>query len=195
MPPRPFSREQTRLFPPTVGELIPADHPARFVAAFVDAPDRAAWAELGIGPDGEALGAPAYHPRALPGAWRCGFRTGVRSARKPEAACRDQPPHLWLTGWQRPDHNTLWRFYEAHRGPRRKLLGRAVRTAVAAGLVALAVQAVDGTRVAGNAAKRRTSDAAGPAARLGRAEAAIADLEAQNAGGGGRPRTGPGGST
>ena len=24
-----------------------------------------AWIELGIGPDGEPLGAPAYHPRAL----------------------------------------------------------------------------------------------------------------------------------
>jgi transposase len=187
MPLRPFSREQTWLFPPTLGELIPADHPARFVAAFVDALDRAAWAELGIGPDGEALGAPAYHPRALLGVWLYGFMTGVRSARKLEAACRDQLPYLWLTGWQRPDHNTLWRFYEAHRGPMRKLLKRTVRTAVAAGLVDLAVQAVDGTKVAGNAAKRRTYDAAGLAALLERAEAAIADLEAQNAGGGDPP--------
>ena len=183
MPVRPLSREQTWLLPPTLEELIPAEHPARFVAAFVDALDRTAWAELGIGPDGEALGAPAYHPRGLLGVWLYGFMSGVRSSRKLEAACRDQLPYLWLTGWQRPDHNTLWRFYQAHRAGLRGLLKRTVKTAVAAGLVDLAVQAVDGTKLAGNAAKARTYDAAGLRDLLARTEAAIADLEAQNAGG------------
>jgi transposase len=51
------------------------------------------------------------------------------------------------------------------------------------GLVDLAVQAVDGTRVAGSAARERTLDADGLAALLTKTEAAIADLEAQNAGG------------
>ena len=44
--------------------------------------------------------------------WLYGFMTNVRSCRKLEAACRDQIPYLWLTGWQHPDHNTLWRFYQ-----------------------------------------------------------------------------------
>jgi transposase len=183
MPLRPLSREQTWLFPPTLEELIPADHPARFVAAFVDALDRGAWRELDVAPDGAALGAPAYHPRALLGVWLYGFMTGLRSSRKLEAACRDQLPYLWLTGWQRPDHNTLWRFYEARRGPLRRLLKRTVRTAVKLGLVDLAVQAVDGTKLAGNAAKARTYDADGLARLLARTDGAIADLEAQNAGG------------
>ncbi len=65
-----------------------------------------------IGLEGEPLGAPAYHPRALLSVWLYGFMTGVRSSRKLEAACRDQIPYLWLTGWQHPDHNTLWRFYQ-----------------------------------------------------------------------------------
>ena len=41
--------------------------------------------------------------------------TGLRWCRKLAAACRDQIPYLWLTGWQHPDHNTLWRFYQARR--------------------------------------------------------------------------------
>jgi len=47
MPPPPLNRERAWLLPPTLGELIPDDHPARFVAAFVDSLDRAAWGELG----------------------------------------------------------------------------------------------------------------------------------------------------
>jgi transposase len=183
MPIRPFSREQTFLFPPTLEELVPADHPARYVAAFVDGLGRAGWAELGVAPEGEARGAPGYAPAALLGAWLYGFMTGVRSSRKLEGACRDQVPYLWLTGWQRPDHNTLWRFYQAHRAGMRVLLKRTVRVAVASGLVDLAVQAVDGTRVAGSAARERTLDAEGLAALLGRVHTAIADLEAQNTGG------------
>ena len=183
MPTRPFSREQTWLLPPTLEELLPADHPARYVAAFVAGLDRAAWGELGVSPDGEARGAPVYHPRVLLGVWLSGFMSGVRSSRKLEGACRDQVPYLWLTGWQRPDHNTLWRFYQEHRTALRRLLKRTVRVAVEAGLVDLAVQAVDGTRIAGSAARERSLDATGLAALLAQTEAAIADLEAQNTGG------------
>ena len=111
MPLRPLNREQVWMLPPTLGELIPNDHPARFVAEFVDALDRKAWVELGIGIDGEPLGAPAYHPRALLCVWLHGFMTGIRSSRKLEAACRDQVPYLWLTGFQHPDHNIFLNYY------------------------------------------------------------------------------------
>ena len=183
MPIRSFSREVTFLFPPTLDELVPADQPVRYVAMFVDGLSRGEWLKLGVVPEGEARGAPGYAPAALLGAWLYGFMTGVRSSRKLEGACRDQVPYLWLTGWQRPDHNTLWRFYRAHRAGMRALLKRTVRVAVATGLVDLAVQAVDGTRVAGSAARERTLDADGLADLLGRVETAIADLEAQNTGG------------
>lgn len=180
MPLRPLSRYDTWLLPPTLDELIPEDHPARFVAAFVDAMDRVAWAELGIGLDGEALGAPAYHPRALLSVWLYGFMTGTRSSRKLEGACRDQMPYLWLTGWQHPDHNTLWRFYREHRDTMRHLFKRTVHTAVKVGLVDMAVQAVDGTKIAGNAAKDRTYDKEGLKRLLERTEKAIQELEKEN---------------
>jgi len=183
MPIRPLNRQQAWRLPPTLGDLIPIDHPARYVAEFVDALDQATWAELGIGLDGEALGAPAYHPRALLSIWLYGFMTGIRSCRKLEAACRDQVPYLWLTAGQHPDHNTLWRFYQAHREAMRKLLKHTVATAVEVGLVDLAMQALDGTRVAANAAGDRTHDAAGLRRLLDRVEAAIVELEAQNEGG------------
>lgn len=183
MPFRELSRERRWLLPPTLDELVPLDHPARFVAEFVDTLGRAEWADFGVAIDGEPLGAPAYHPRALLSVWLYGFMTNVRSCRKLEAACRDQIPYLWLTGWQHPDHNTLWRFYKRHRRSMRALFKRTVRTAVALELVDLAVQAVDGTKVPANAAKRRSYDAEQLRQLLERVEQAIGDLEAQNHGG------------
>jgi len=54
MPLRPVSREQSWLLSPSLDELLPQDHPVRFVAEFVDGLDRATWAELGIDLEGEA---------------------------------------------------------------------------------------------------------------------------------------------
>lgn len=183
MPLQPLNREQTWLFPPALDELLPREHPARFVAEFVDGLGREGWGEMEIGLEGDPLGAAAYHPRRLLSVWVYGFMTGVRSSRKLEAACRDQIPYLWLTGRQHPDHNTLWRFYKGHREAMRRLFKRTVRTAVRLGLVDLAVQAVDGTKVMGNAAKERTYEQDGLAKLLERTETAIGDLEAQNEGG------------
>jgi transposase len=180
MPLRSLNRQQTWLLPPTLDELIPDDHPARFIAMFVDNLDEAEWRKLGIGLEGELLGAPAYHPRVLLGVWLYGFMTSTRSSRKLEAACRDQMPYLWLTGWQHPDHNTLWRFYREHRIEMRHLFKLTVRTAVNMDLVDMAVQAIDGTKLQANAAKDRTYDAKGLQRLLERTETVIEELEKQN---------------
>ena len=183
MPWRTPVRDQAWMLPPTLDDLVPAGHQVRLVAELVEGLPRADWEAMEVVLTGQTLGAPAYHPRLLLGVWLYGFMTGVRSSRKLETACYEQLPLLWLTGGQHPDHNTLWRFYQAHRSKMRTLLKRVVRVAVHFGLIDWALQAVDGTKVAGNAAKKRTLDAAGLRALLARTDAAIADLEAQNRGG------------
>jgi transposase len=152
----------------------------RFVAWFVESLRDEEWRRIGINRSGEAVGAPAYDPEVLLALWLYGFMAGVRSSRKLEVACREQLPYIWLTAQQHPDHNTLWRFYKAHRQGMRHLFEVTVRTAVAAGLVDLAFQAVDGTKVEASASKRRTFDEKALRRLLERVEAAIADLEAQN---------------
>ena len=62
-----------------------------------------------------------------------------------------------------------------------------VGTAVEMGLVDLAMQAADGTKIPGNASTDRTYNAVTLQKLLDRTEAAIAELEAQNEGGDGRP--------
>jgi transposase len=180
MPYRPFIRQQAWLLPPTLGELIPADHPVRFISEFVDSLDQETWLELEVNLEGEALGSSAYHPRALLSVWLYGFMTGIRSSRKLEGACRDQVPYLWLTGWQHPDHNTLWRFYQAHRQAMRKLLKYTVATAAKINLIDLAVQAIDGTKIPGNAARDRNYDVKELEPLLERAEKVIKEMETQN---------------
>ena len=180
MPLRSLNRQQTWLLPPTLDELIPDDHPARFIAMFVDNLDETEWRKLGIGLEVEPLGAPAYHPRVLLGVWLFGFMTSTRSSRKLEAACRDQMPYLWLTGWQHPDHNTLWRFYKEHRIEMRHLFKLTVRTAVNMDLVDMAVQAIDGTKLQANASKDRTYAAKGLQRLLERTDIVIEELEKQN---------------
>ena len=82
MPLREMNREQMWLLPPTLDDLLPLDHPARFVAEFVDALGREDWKELGVEIEGDPLGAAAYHPRALLSVWLYGFMTSIRSSRK-----------------------------------------------------------------------------------------------------------------
>ena len=180
MPVRPFSREQIWFLPPRLDDLLPDDHTARYVAEFVDSLDSSEWQKLGIGLNGELLGAPEYHPRMLLSVWLYGFMTRTRSSRKLEAACRDQISYLWLTGLQHPDHNTLWRFYKEHRDQMRHLFKYSIKVAINLNLIDLAIQAVDGTKVAANASKDRTYDAKGLQRLLARTEEAIGDLENQN---------------
>ena len=180
MPVRQINRQQTWLLPPTLDELVPLDHPARFVAMVVDSLDAATWQKLSIQLEGDPLGAPAYHPRAMLSVWLYGFMTGTRTNRKLEAACRDQIPYLWITGWQHPDHNSLWRFYKTHRDKMRHLFKLTVKTAVKMNLIDLAVQAIDGSKIAANAAKERTYDAKGLQKLLERTEKSIQELEKEN---------------
>ncbi len=184
MPRRPFTRDQSFLLPPSLDDWVPDDHPVRFVAAFVAELAAEDWAKLGVDAEGCEIGAPAYHPALLLSVWLAGFMSNLRSVRALEAACRDQISFRWLTGNQTPDHNTLWRFYDAHRTTLAHLFQVTVQTAWKAGLVDLALLAVDGTKVAGNVARDGMKDAEALAALAAQVAARVTELEAQIQAGG-----------
>ncbi len=187
---RSYSREQDWLLPPSLGELVPGDHPVRFVAEFVDGLDLK---QLGIQAEPAIEGAPGYQPRPLLGAWVYGFMARVRSSRKLEQACCENIPFMWLTARQRPDHVTLWRFYKANRHAIRGLLKQTVQLAVAADLVDFAFQAVDGSRMAVSSGDRLRGRKA-LQKLLEQVEREITAMEQANqaeAGAAGQPATGP----
>lgn len=173
MPQRSYTREQDWLLPPSLSELVPADHPVRFVAELVDRLDLG---EAGIQTAAAREGAPSYHPKALLATWLYGFMTQVRSSRKLECACRENIMFMWLTGMQRPDHVTLWRFYQQNRPAMRPLLRQTVRLACEVGLVDFALQAIDGCRVVA-AAKASWRGRAALEQLLAQVETEIAAME------------------
>ena len=176
------------MFPPSVRELVPADHPARAVAAFVDSLSDARLAEVGVKVGGDRQGAPSYDVRALLSVWLLGFMSGVRSARRLEYAVRNELAYMWLSGVSRPDHNTLWRFYRKHRQGMRELIRDTVQMAVDVGLVDLAIQAVDGTKIQADVSDFRRAKEAKEKKNKGvdqeklskAVEEKIEDLERQN---------------
>jgi transposase len=160
--------------------MLPGTHPARFIAGFVDALKPARWLELGFQVQGEQRGAPAYDPRLLLSVWLYGCFSDVLSARKLETACQESIPYIWLAGAQRPDHNTLWRFYNEHRGKIAALLKTTVRTAADLGVFDPTVQALDGTKLAGSASVGRSYGADQLKRMLERVDQLLEELERQN---------------
>jgi transposase len=135
---------QQFLLPPALEDWAPKDHPVRYIREFVDQQDLA---KLGFAMPISKEGRPAYAPSLLLKIWLYGYYHRLRSTRKLEAACRDQVSLIWLSGIITPDHNSLWRFWRDNKAALRRLFKQSVELAVKAGVVGLALQAVDGTKI------------------------------------------------
>jgi transposase len=138
------NRKQVLLLPPSVDEWVSATHPARFVADLVEALDLPG---LGFAESPGEEGRPHYATQLLLSVWLYGWMERVRSSRALEKACQRDLAFVWLTGNLRPDHNTLWRFFQANRKALTKLFKRVVIVAAKAGLVGFALHALDGTKL------------------------------------------------
>jgi transposase len=133
------------LLPPALDEWVPANHPVRFVRDFVDALDLS---KLGIAEPVAEEGRPPYGPDLLLKVWLYGYMDRIRSTRRLEKACLEVMPFLWLTGNLHPDHNTLWRFFNAHRKALPALFKKLVKMAAEASLIGFVLHALDGTKMA-----------------------------------------------
>lgn len=132
------------LFPPSLEDLVPRDHPARFIREFVDALDLVA---LGFKDQPCEEGRPPYAKSLLLKVWLYGYGQGIFSSRKLEKACGEHLSLLWLTGLRQIDHNTLWRFWRDNRAAIRQVFRQTMAVAAEAGLIGWLLQAVDGTKI------------------------------------------------
>lgn len=190
MPQRPYTPNQLYLMAVDPEKWVDDNDPIRYVKAFVESLGSEVWAALGVNPAAER-GAARYDPRMVLSAILAGFMAGCRSSREIERACRDRVSFRYLLAGQTPDHNTLWRFRKQHEAHLRVLLRETVLTAVQMELVALALQAVDGTKILASARRNRTLTVEELIVLEARLDAAIAELEAQDAGDAPAPATLP----
>ena len=141
------------LFPPALEDFVPADHPARFIREFVEylVADgvKFQWSEGG--PDGR----PPYSAALLCRVWLYAYLVGLTSSRKVELACRDSAGMMWLAGMNRPDHNTLWRFWTANQDGIKKVFLASVKLACEAGMIGMLLHAVDGTKLQSRGSNRK----------------------------------------
>jgi transposase len=135
---------QQLLLPPCVEDWVPADHPARFIREFVEQQDLAA---LGFIETAGDNGRPHYAPDVLLSVWLYGYFTKTISSRRLERACMENMALIWLTGNHAPDHNTLWRFFDANKKAIKNTFKQVVRVAQRAQLVGFILHALDGTKI------------------------------------------------
>lgn len=132
------------LLPPSTDDWVAPDHPVRFVAVLVDSLDLE---ELGFRQSPGDEGRPHFAPELLVGVWLFGWMERIRSSRALEKACQRDMAFIWLTGHIALDHVTLWRFFDDNHKALKKLFKKVVRVAAEAGLLGLALHALDGTKL------------------------------------------------
>src|SRR6201996_2188521 len=138
---------QIMAFPPTLDELIAANHPVRTVNEILEKVDIS-----GLVAAYPAAGASSYHPRMLLKALVFAYINNIYSSRRIEEALKENIHFMWLVGMSKPDHNTINRF----RGQRLQKMLRPIFTQVVVllceeGLLSLKELYTDGTKIEANA--------------------------------------------
>lgn len=147
------SRYQVTLFAETLDELVAADHPVRVIDAFVETLDLGA---LGFSKVvAEATGRPPYEPGDLLKLYIYGYVNQVRSSRRLEREAARNVEVMWLINRLTPSFKTVADFRRDHApaivGVCRAFIGFCREQA----LFGAALVAIDGTKIAAVASRKR----------------------------------------
>jgi len=142
-----YNQQQTMLLPPTLEELIAANHPVRVVNKVLD--------QIDIVPlmaKYKAGGTSRFNPRMLLKVLVFAYINNIYSSRKIEEALQQNVCFMWLSGMTTPDHNTINRF----RGERlkdvlRNIFTQVVQLLAQEGLLSIKELYTDGTKIEANA--------------------------------------------
>lgn len=144
-----YTPNQVMLFPPSLEELIAENHPVRVINDVVD--------RLDIEPllkKYKGGGTSSYHPRLMLKVIIYSYLSNVYSSRKMEAAVKENIHFMWLSGMEKPDHNTINRFRSDRlKGVVKEVFTQVVLMLVESGHVDLQRVFTDGTKIEANANK------------------------------------------
>ena len=143
------NRDQLLLMPPALQDWLPSDDLAYFLLDAVDqfdlAPFYAAYRADGVGQA-------AFQPHMMVALLLYAYCLGVRSSRQVERLCQRDVAFRIVAGNLRPDHATIARFRQRHTEALKGLFTDILRLCREAGLVKVGVVALDGTKMAADAA-------------------------------------------
>jgi transposase len=142
-----YSPIQAMLLPPSLDELIAANHPVRVVNEVINSLKLELLEKAYKGG-----GTSSYHPKMLLKILVYGYVSNIYSSRKLEAATKENIHFMWLAGMQQPDHNTINSF----RGRRlqdalKDIFTQVVELLVEEGVLSIRDINVDGTKIEANA--------------------------------------------
>jgi transposase len=143
------NRDQLFLMPPALQDWLPTDDLAYFLLDAVDQfdldPFYAAYRADGVGQA-------AFQPHMMVALLLYAYCLGVRSSRQIERLCQRDVAFRVVAGNLRPDHATIARFRQRHTEALKGLFTDILRLCREAGLVKVGVVALDGTKMAADAA-------------------------------------------
>ncbi|MFY0570250.1 transposase [Archangium lansingense] len=152
--PRPFREwqpEQGQLLPQYAREVLGEGHLACF---FVDLRKALDFSPI-LSAYTKECGQPAYHPVMMALLLMYAYARGITSSREIERRCETDLAFRYLTGGERPDHDTVCTFRVRHLEAFRALFVDTLRLARSSGLKKLGHLSVDGTKVKANASKHK----------------------------------------
>lgn len=169
-------RRQIEWRPLSLDQMLPADHPARLVWAYVESLDLSELYE-GIRAVEGHVGRDPIDPKILVALWLYATIDGVASARRLDRLCKEHVAYLWLCGGVSVNYHTLSDFRVAHEEFLDRLLTSSVTTLLHQGLIELDRQGQDGMRVRAAAGSGSFRRRASLQECLTQAEAHLEDLK------------------
>ena len=145
---RPYSPNQTVLFPERIDKDISPNDPVRLVSAIIDALDISGLRRLY-----KACGRSPYHPKMLLKVVLYAYMNNIYSCRKIESSLKRDIHFIWLAGYEQPDFVTINRFRNRVKDEINKVFTQLVLLLSAKGLVTLDVEYIDGTKIESKANK------------------------------------------
>jgi transposase len=171
-------RDQLVLTPGSLDAMLPADHQARLVEAFV--------ARLDVGALRDAIksregtpGHPAIDPALLVTLWLYATIDGIGSARELARQCEMSLPYQWICGGVSVNHHTLSDARLAYATWLDQTLTASLAALLEAGAISLATIAQDGLRVRASAGGGSFRRRATLERYLAEAEARVGALKAE----------------
>ena len=145
---RPYSPNQTILFPQRIDKDIAENDPVRLISSIVEHLDLSSFRKLY-----KERGRSPYDPKMLLKVVIYAYMNNIYSCRKIEKCLKRDVHFIWLSGYEQPDFITINRFRNRVKSEINNVFTQLVLLLSAKGFVSLDVEYIDGTKIESKANK------------------------------------------